>query len=218
MLDPTTTELPKRPPHSGRVKVNWDPRTIEELAATFASEDDIAVSIGTEPDVFHRRLNRDVRVRNAFRRGRAKGRIALAIELRKKVRDGNVTAMIFLAKQPDVLGWIDEYTKAKINVNTTGPVTLSNVNQFSDAELEKLLAQKEQKKLGNRKAKAKELAQQDASLVSTEDTQGGKERGDYRGDRIEGSCLNPQRSSLSLDPSDEDEDLGIKDLTVEAVQ
>jgi hypothetical protein len=86
----------KRPP--GRQPLELDLVTIEDLAGRGLTHAQIADSLGISERSLFNHKNRDDDVREAIRRGQARGVSVVASALMDQVRKGNVTAQIFFLK------------------------------------------------------------------------------------------------------------------------
>ena len=85
----------------GRPKKEIDLEQVEEMAAEFCTQDEIAEDMGFERTVFHRRKE----VGAAFQRGKNAAKISLRHLMWNMARGGDKTMTIFLAKNE--LGYQD---------------------------------------------------------------------------------------------------------------
>ena len=87
---------------------------VERMAELACTHDEISHILGVSPATFRNRMDDQGGVRGAYEKGRAKGHEEVKGALRKQIRDGNVTAMIFYLKTQ--CGWKDTQT-----IEHTGP-------------------------------------------------------------------------------------------------
>lgn len=99
-------------------KKKIDLEQVEEMAAEFCTQEEIAEDMGFDRTVFHRRED----VRAAFIRGKNSARMSLRHMMWNAARSGDKTMMIFLAKNE--LGYRDNPNK-----DETDPHAVEGVNE-----------------------------------------------------------------------------------------
>lgn len=82
-------------------RLEIDLEQVEEMAAEFCTQEEIADDMGFDRTVFHRRKD----VRSAFLRGKNNAKMSLRHMMYNAARGGDRTMMIFLAKNE--LGYKD---------------------------------------------------------------------------------------------------------------
>ena len=85
----------------GRKKKEIDLSQVEEMAAEFCTQEEIADDMGFERTLFNRRKD----ISAAFARGKNSGKMSLRHQMWNAARAGDRTMMIFLAKNE--LGYAD---------------------------------------------------------------------------------------------------------------
>jgi hypothetical protein len=105
-------------------------KQVETMAGLLLPHDDIAAILGISDETLRKHYRAELGV------GRAKGNLAISDRLHKKAKDGNIAALIFLAKVR--LGWSE-----KIKVENSGPDggPLKVYMSMTEEELAKHLAQ-----------------------------------------------------------------------------
>lgn len=84
-------------------KIEIDLDKVEALAANGLTQQQIADSLGISESTLYERKRENTDFAEAIKRGRAKGIAVVTNALMKKVKEGNVTAMIFFLKSQ--AGW-----------------------------------------------------------------------------------------------------------------
>lgn len=91
----------------GRPEIDIDLSVVEECAAIGCTLAEIAAVCRVGERTINRR-NEDADFKEAIERGRAAGKATLRRFLWINARRGNIAAQIFLAKQPQFLGYVDK--------------------------------------------------------------------------------------------------------------
>lgn len=94
-----------------RKKMNIDLEQVEEMAAEFCTQEEIAEDMGFDRTIFHRRED----VRSAFLRGKNAAKISLRHMMYLAAKQGDRTMMIFLSKNE--LGYQDKPEPKEANEN-----------------------------------------------------------------------------------------------------
>ena len=94
-----------------RTKMNIDLEQVEEMAAEFCTQEEIAEDMGFDRTIFHRRKD----VRSAFLRGKNAAKISLRHMMYLAAKQGDRTMMIFLSKNE--LGYQDRPEPKETNDN-----------------------------------------------------------------------------------------------------
>lgn len=83
----------------GRPAAQFDLQQMENLGQLHATQAEIATWFGVEQTTLEKRLQKDAKLREAYERGKAKGRITLRRMQIKAAEEGNPTMLIWLGKQ-----------------------------------------------------------------------------------------------------------------------
>ncbi len=120
---------------SPKIKMNTE--DIERLASLQCTQVEIAAWFDASIKTLELRLSKDAALREAYDRGRAKGRISLRRHQMRMVEEGNATMAIWLGKQ--ILGQRD-VQRLEVSGPDQQPVQVESVNlhALSVGELQEL--------------------------------------------------------------------------------
>ena len=128
----------KKQPHErkrrGRKKVPIDLATVERLASQGLNKAQVAAMIGLSESQWYVREETEPDIREAYKKGKSKGVLAISNALFEQARNGNVTAQIFYLKCNG--GW-RENTRVEITGADGGAVKHEHANA-RDRLLDKL--------------------------------------------------------------------------------
>lgn len=111
-------------------KIEIDLDKVEALAANGLTQQQIADSLGISESTLYERKRENTDFAEAIKRGRAKGIAVVTNALMKKVKEGNVTAMIFFLKSQ--AGW-KETQSVDLNLSDeTKPKVYKSLKELFD--------------------------------------------------------------------------------------
>lgn len=115
----TKRKQPAQRKRRGRKKVPIDLATVERLASQGLNKAQVAAMIGLSESQWYVREEQEPDIREAYKKGKSKGVLAISNALFEQARAGNVTAQIFYLKCNG--GWRDN-TRLEITGADGGPI------------------------------------------------------------------------------------------------